>query len=56
LGSAALDAYCQSPAGGIEPISAFTSFVGQTLPDFERDLQSYLLRLQSDGSVAASDK
>ena len=56
LGSAVLEEYCRSPAKGIEPISAFTLFVGQPLAEFERDLQSYLLRLQSDGSVAPSDK
>jgi hypothetical protein len=56
LGSAALESYFRSLARGVEPISAFTSFVEQPLADFERDLQSYLLRLQPDGSVASSEK
>ena len=37
---------------GGDPRKAFEELVGQELPAFEKDWHAYLLRLQSDGTLA----
>lgn len=54
LGHESLTTYLRALASGSEPNAAFAAFVGHSVADYERDLNSYLLRLQSDGSLAAA--
>lgn len=54
LGGLSLTTWMTSLAGGADPVSAFETFVGKPVADYERELNAYLLRLQSDGTLAES--
>ncbi len=51
LGTKALDDYIRALQRGTDPLDAFQDLVGVPLPQFEKDFQQYLRRLQPDGSV-----
>jgi hypothetical protein len=51
LGTRALDDYVHALHRGRDPLDAFGALVGEPLPQFEKDFQSYLLHLRPDGSV-----
>ena len=46
LGTKALDEYVRSLKRGTEPVEAFTTLVGQPLPQFEKDYLQYLRQLR----------
>jgi hypothetical protein len=52
IGTEALRKYLVAVNSGGDPRTAFTALVGQELPAFEKDWHAYLLRLQSDGTLA----
>jgi hypothetical protein len=51
LGTKALDDYVQALQRGTDPLDAFQTLVGSPLPQFEKDFQEYIDRLQPDGTV-----
>ena len=53
LGSTELDSYCRALAAGADPERAFKDLVGRSATEFDRDLTTYVERLQQDGSLAA---
>jgi hypothetical protein len=52
IGTAAFNKYIATVNSGGDPRKAFSQLVGQELLAFERDWHAYLLKLQSDGTVA----
>jgi hypothetical protein len=52
IGTEAFRKYLTAVNGGDNPRQAFAAFVGRELPAFEKDWHAYLLRLQSDGTLA----
>jgi hypothetical protein len=52
IGTEAFRKYLGAVNSGSDPKAAFAALVGQDLPAFERDWHFYLLRLQSDGTLA----
>ena len=56
IGGRPFESYLAAVNGGLDPLSAFATLVGQALPAFEKDWHSYLTRLRPDGSVAAEKK
>jgi len=50
LGTKAMDDYIHSLKRGTDPVAAFTTLVGQPLPEFERDFLQYLKQLRSPES------
>lgn len=52
LGTRDLDNYLLALTRDADPVSSFVQFVGQPLPQFEKDFHNYMLRLQPDGTLA----
>ena len=52
LGTPELDRFVRRVNEGGDPVEAFAKLVGQPLPQFEKELHTYLLRLQPDGSLS----
>jgi hypothetical protein len=46
LGTKAMDDYVRSLKHGIDPVEAFTTLVGQPLPEFQKDFVEYLKHLR----------
>jgi len=51
LGSSKLDAYLRAVNRGGNAEEAFSQMVGQKLPQFEKDLQTWLMKLPENGSM-----
>jgi hypothetical protein len=51
IGTANFRKYLVAVNSGADPRQAFAELVGKELSAFEKDWHSYLLRLQSDGTV-----
>ena len=44
--------YLKAINSGVEPVESFEKWVGQGLPEFEKNFQSWLKRLKPDGTLA----
>lgn len=56
FGTPMFDRYLTAVNTGTDPRAAFAKLVGQELPAFEREWQTYLSRLKADGSVTPERK
>ena len=51
VGTPKFEAYLKAVKAGEDPVASFETLIGQSVPDYDRDLRAYLNRLLPDGTI-----